>query len=109
MEKNRMEQQNECDIIADLLPIYLDGATQEETNGFIEEHLANCEICKKNYEWMSGSVIEILNENNKKLKKKKKYKSRMFKKVKWKMLLYGYLFLLISIWLYCVLDFMFFF
>lgn len=109
MEKNRMEQQNECDIIADLLPIYLDGATQEETNGFIEEHLASCEMCKKNYEWMSDSFIETLNEDNKKREKKKKHKNRMFKKVKWKMLLYGYMFLLISIWLYCVLDFMFFF
>ena len=108
MDKNQMESLHKCEIITDLLPIYLDGATQEETNCFIEEHLVACEMCKKNYEWMQGSFIEVLNEDNVKLKKKIKYKNKMFRKVKWKMLLYGYLFLLIAIWLYCVLDLIFF-
>lgn len=108
MDKNKMEQLQECDMIADLLPIYLDGATQEETGYFIEEHLVGCEACKKNYEWMRGSYAEVLNEDNTKQGKKKKRKNKMFKKVKWKMFLYGYVFLLIAIWLYCVLDFIFF-
>lgn len=102
MEKNKLEQFNECEIIADLLPIYLDHATQEETNSLIEEHLARCEDCKKNYEWMKSSFGEILNEDNEKPRKKKK--NKMFKKVKWKMFLYGYVFLLIAVWLYCILD-----
>ena len=104
MEKNKLEQFNECEIIADLLPIYLDHATQEETNSLIEEHLARCEDCKKNYEWMKSSFGEILNEEEKKPGKKKKRKNKMFKKVKWKMFLYGYVFLLIAVWLYCILD-----
>lgn len=45
-----------CEIIRDLLPLYIDGLTSEESNCEIEEHLRGCEECQKFYEEMSGEV-----------------------------------------------------
>ena len=43
-----MKENKECKIVQDLLPNYIEKLTNEETNKFIEEHLKNCEDCKKN-------------------------------------------------------------
>lgn len=102
-----MEKKNkECDIITDLLPIYLEHDTQEETNRFIEEHLVTCEECRKNYEWMKGSFVDFTGQKKEQDDKKKKKNIKVFKKVKLKILLYGYVLMLVLIWLYCNLDLM---
>lgn len=106
------EKNKKCDIVSDLLPMYLEQATQPETDSFIKEHLKECESCRQNYEWMKGSFTEVFTEDEKHKKgrkKSRKKKVRMFKKVKWKMLIYAYVFFLVSVWLYCVLDLLFFF
>lgn len=36
-----------CEIIRDLLPMYLDGLTSKESNMEIETHLEDCELCSK--------------------------------------------------------------
>ena len=36
---------NDCDIIKDLLPSYVDGLTNETTNAIIEDHLKDCPGC----------------------------------------------------------------
>ena len=46
----------ECKIIRDLFPSYIDGLTNEETNQYIEEHLNNCEHCKKILEDMKKEL-----------------------------------------------------
>ena len=38
---------NECNIVKDLLPLYLDGAVSEDSRKFVEEHTAICEDCAK--------------------------------------------------------------
>ena len=35
-----------CEIIRDLLPVYIDGLASEETAKLVEEHLAECEACR---------------------------------------------------------------
>lgn len=35
-----------CEIIRDLLPVYIDGLTSEETAKVMEEHLSHCEDCQ---------------------------------------------------------------
>ncbi len=47
----------ECKIIQDLLPNYIDKLTSEETNKFVEEHLKNCEECKKILNDMQKEVV----------------------------------------------------
>ena len=36
-----------CNIIGDLLPLYLDGAVSEDTKKQVEEHMSEGEVCKK--------------------------------------------------------------
>lgn len=50
-----MEKRN-CKIIQDLLPNYIEKLTNEETNKFIEEHLNECEECKKTFENMQKEI-----------------------------------------------------
>lgn len=73
-----------CEIIRDLLPLYIDGLTSKESNQEIEKHLKNCEECQKYYQEMTGyidnfSVItnEEIEDVNliKKIKKKNRKKA----------------------------------
>lgn len=52
-----------CNIIKDLLPLYVEDVTSQDSNKIIEEHLKECEECKKHYEELKdGSFIEELKE-----------------------------------------------
>lgn len=59
-----------CDVIRDLLPSYADDLCSEESREIIEQHLIQCENCKKYYENMtydfsklSGGDDTFLKEN----------------------------------------------
>lgn len=39
-----------CNVIRDLLPLYAENLTSEESNNLISEHLQNCEDCRNGYE-----------------------------------------------------------
>ncbi len=41
---------NECNIIRDLLPLYVENIVSSDTAAFVEEHLKCCEACRKEYE-----------------------------------------------------------
>ncbi len=41
---------NECNIIRDLLPLYVENIVSSDTAAFVEEHLKGCEACRKEYE-----------------------------------------------------------
>ena len=47
-----MNKSNECNIVKDLLPSYIDGLTSKESNIFIKNHLSNCTECKKELDYM---------------------------------------------------------
>lgn len=42
----------DCDIIKDLLPLYVEGLASEKSKAAVEEHLEACEDCKKMYREM---------------------------------------------------------
>ena len=44
-----------CGIIKDLLPLYIDDACNEESRQAVEEHLAECESCRIDYDIMKGT------------------------------------------------------
>ena len=48
-----------CSIIQDLLPIYCDDLTSEDSREEIEKHLAECETCREVYENMKTKEINI--------------------------------------------------
>ena len=52
-EINRLD----CEIIEDLLPLYHDGVVNVVTAEAVEEHLKECEGCKKEYEGLSAEIV----------------------------------------------------
>lgn len=71
-----------CEIIRDLMPIYIDNLTSDESNMEIEEHLKVCSECSEIYNLMitdtSSEKIEI---NKDEIKPFKKLNRRVFKSV----------------------------
>ena len=52
---------NQCEIVQDLLPLYVDGACSESSAAMIKDHLENCPQCKVLYEkFCSDSGEEML-------------------------------------------------
>ena len=51
-----MRENKKCKIVQDLLPNYIEKLTNEETNQFIEEHLKECDECKKVLENMQKDI-----------------------------------------------------
>ena len=51
-----------CNVIGDLLPLYVDGAVSEDTKKLVEEHLAVCEACKKAAEDMGKELVLPVHE-----------------------------------------------
>lgn len=51
-----------CNIIGDLLPLYVDGAVSEDTKKLVEKHLAECEACKKAAEEMGKELVLPVHE-----------------------------------------------
>lgn len=47
-----------CEIVCDLLPLYLDGITSEASRQLVEEHLAECGKCKKLFLNLKKSEVE---------------------------------------------------
>lgn len=46
----------DCKIVEDLLPLYYDGAVNDVTKNAVEDHLNDCEKCKKDYEKYSQDI-----------------------------------------------------
>ena len=46
---------NECNIIRDILPLYLEGIVSADTAGFVESHLQRCAGCRAEWEHMKDS------------------------------------------------------
>ena len=73
-----MREKRDCKIVQDLLPNYIDGLTNEETNLFIEEHLKECSDCKKIFENMKHELeITKLSRNSKEVKYLKKFNKKI--------------------------------
>ena len=58
----------DCNFVKDLLPNYIDKVTSNETNIFIEEHLKNCDECRKSFEKMSEEMkVDYKSKDSKKI------------------------------------------
>jgi hypothetical protein len=65
-----------CNIIRDLLPLYCDKLTSEDSNEEIEKHLRECEECNNIYESMNNKEDDI-KADRKDIKPLKKIKKRI--------------------------------
>ncbi len=46
----------DCNIIKDLIPLYIDNCCSDESTEFVENHLNICDHCKQSYEDMKSKV-----------------------------------------------------
>ena len=98
-----MNKQYDCNVILDLLPLSIENMVTEETQKIIDQHILNCESCRQIYEDMTRE-LDITSMKKHKKKKRHKYKRKsMIKKC-----ILGYLFLLVLIMAFCVIDVCFF-
>lgn len=65
------EKYSDCEIVLDLLPLYLDGKTGEESNKYVREHLTICPGCRNVYKMMSMEFPPISKKEQKHETKKK--------------------------------------
>lgn len=75
----------QCAVIKDLLPLYYDGVCSEETRKLIEEHIANCNECKRDLESLNTTIeipkIEIENrKQDEKMIRKMAYSLKKMRK-----------------------------
>lgn len=47
---------NECSIVRDILPLYVEDMVSEDTADFVKEHVSDCEECRKELEKMQKPV-----------------------------------------------------
>lgn len=70
-----------CEIVRDLLPIYIENLESEETKNYIEEHLKDCAECKEILNNMKSDYIkeeqENLDEKQVEVRSIKKFKQRV--------------------------------
>ena len=45
---------NNCDIVRDLLPLYVDGVCSQESAKLVEEHLTDCQSCRELLDKLRG-------------------------------------------------------
>ncbi len=61
----------DCEIVFDLLPLYLDGKTSDESNSYVCRHLAECKGCQQAYQLMQEDFGELKVKENTNPKRKK--------------------------------------
>lgn len=78
----------ECNIIRDILPLYVEDMVSEETAKFVKEHLENCPECTREFEAMkAGTKVEKISDETQNhletevLKSMNTIRKRMRKKV----------------------------
>lgn len=57
-----MKNELSCEIVRDLLPLYMDDVTSDVTKHAVDDHLAHCETCRKEAEKMRESLVLPINE-----------------------------------------------
>ena len=71
-----------CDIVKDLIPLYIDGCCSKESTKIVEEHIRDCGDCKKLLDDMkSPSDIVAVSETPKKFSKLNDWKASVLQSV----------------------------
>ena len=75
-----MSMDKQCEIVQDLLPLYVDGACSESSAAIVKEHLETCPECKTLYEklcsdtgegTLKAEMVGVVAKREKKVKKKR--------------------------------------
>ncbi len=69
----------DCNVIKDLMPLYIDKVCSNESKQLIEDHLTNCKLCQNTYKNQTTSITldrSFIDENLEAKNPFKKIKSR---------------------------------
>jgi len=86
-----------CEIIKDLLPIYIDDLCSDDSKTAVEEHIAVCDSCRLELQTMQLSIPVNNKEQNLNEAAVVKMLSKEWKKSKWKSLFKGIIYTLIAV------------
>jgi len=76
-----------CEIVRDLLPLYLDGVCSNDSNAAIDEHLLACENCKAELQAMQNSFpLNSVEKNLYEAEAVKNLSKKWKKSIKWSLL-----------------------
>ncbi len=53
-----------CNVIRDLLPLYVDGVLSEDSSSLVEPHLSTCEGCSEYFHALKASVGQFMQKKN---------------------------------------------
>ncbi len=70
-----------CNIIKDLIPLYIDDCCSEESHAEVKHHIENCDECRKVFESMTDTVDEEANYEIKKCTKINDWKASVIQSV----------------------------
>lgn len=59
---------NDCNLVNDLLPNYIENLLTTETKEYVENHINSCSQCKRKLEIMREDKIKIENRNKREQK-----------------------------------------
>lgn len=51
-----------CNVIKDILPLYIDGVVSEDTQKIVEEHLEECSLCRDEINKLKKTLVIPTNE-----------------------------------------------
>lgn len=71
-----MKEINECNLIYDVLPIYVDNLASEDTKEFVKNHIKTCSECKQKLEDMCSNQLK--NKEDEELTQEQIYKDKIF-------------------------------
>ena len=80
-KKNTDVKNLPCELIEDLLPMYVDELASPVTNEVVKEHLESCENCNRKYKIMKHPVSEKSQKEVKEIDFLKKTKKSIRKKI----------------------------
>ena len=46
-----------CNVIKDILPLYIDGVVSEDTQKIVDEHLAECSLCRDEMNKLKKTLV----------------------------------------------------
>jgi predicted anti-sigma-YlaC factor YlaD len=96
-----------CEIIKDLLPLYLDDVCSHDSRAVVEEHILTCDSCKAELYAMQKSLPINTTEQNLDEAEAVKNLSKMWKKGMNKSLLKGVLFTIVVIAAFALVLYLF--
>lgn len=57
-------KRNDCEIVKDLLPLYVDGLLSETSREFVKTHLVECPKCRKELDRLSSDIVIPVEKKN---------------------------------------------